>query len=297
MEFKIGSGLACLGIAVGIAQWLVPQDTLIYEIKFGIVLLAIFLFAAGALLLTHALYRFCKPPKPTNGQNERFQRLAAFLYASLPWYKRLFRRANPSPRRKQFEANESTELELDSFHNRRNIPLRIEFSNNDKFRHIGQTKGRGIVHQSQIQAYRVAIHNTTPNEIHGAQIFLNDIVPMPKELMGLGPIPLHITHEPPEANAITLAPQERRFVDVVSYLSRYWDPHILIHHTSPVAPKEIYADEDGYEIELLTKGNHIMPSRRRFKVCLIERHLNMTSLDQPDEEAFEEGFQSSQKNA
>ena len=221
---------------------------------------------------------------------DRHQHIANLLYGPTPWYKRLFLGKDSSPRRKQLESDRFTEREVDSFHNRRMIPLRIEFSNNDVFKHVAPPKGRGIVHESQPQTYRVAVYNTTAEEICGVQVLLNDISPRPQELMGHGPIPLHITHEAQSVHTINLAPQQRRFVDVVTFLNKFWDCHVYIQHTSSIAQKEIYIDEDGYEIELLAKGDKVPSSRRRFKICVIERQLYMKSLEQPEQEAFEEAF-------
>jgi hypothetical protein len=53
-EFRVGAAFACLGIAVGIGQWLAPPDTIAYEVKFALVVLAVLLFLAGAGLLIHA---------------------------------------------------------------------------------------------------------------------------------------------------------------------------------------------------------------------------------------------------
>jgi len=61
MEFKIGAALACVGIAVGIAQWLVPHDTISYEVRFALVVIALFFGFTGVGILIHAAYRYFAP--------------------------------------------------------------------------------------------------------------------------------------------------------------------------------------------------------------------------------------------
>jgi hypothetical protein len=55
MELWIGAGLACLGIAVGIGQWLIPPDKLVPKIRTGLIVLACVLALAGIVLLLYAL--------------------------------------------------------------------------------------------------------------------------------------------------------------------------------------------------------------------------------------------------
>ncbi|MGD9727111.1 MAG: hypothetical protein AB7R40_17885 [Nitrospiraceae bacterium] len=115
--------------------------------------------------------------------------------------------------------------------------------------------------------------------------------------MGHGPIPLHITHEAQGIHTVSLAPQQKRFIDVVVFLNKHWDCHAHIQHTSSAAQKEIYIDEDGYEIELLAKGDNVLSSHRRFRIYVRERQLYMKSLEQPSLEAFEEAFRDNCKEA
>ena len=57
MEFKIGAGLACMGIAVGLGQWLVPPDTINTQLRSGLVLVALAFFLIGVGFLLHAAWR------------------------------------------------------------------------------------------------------------------------------------------------------------------------------------------------------------------------------------------------
>jgi uncharacterized membrane protein len=187
------------------------------------------------------------------------------------------------------------EAKNERFHNRRTIPLRIEFLNNYEFKHIGKSTGIGLQQRHQ-QMYRVAIHNTTEKDIEGIQVWLTKIDPMPSELMGHIPLPLHVTHEQENVNTVRLSSKEKRLVDVVSFFDRFWQPNIQIHHTSTVAKQEIYQGDDSYEIELMAKGKDVSSSRRRFKIGVNGQDLFMESLDQPAEEAFREVFESESQN-
>ena len=55
MEFKIGAGLACLGIAVGLGQWLVPQEKLSSKVRTGLIVIAFILGIAGLGLIGYEL--------------------------------------------------------------------------------------------------------------------------------------------------------------------------------------------------------------------------------------------------
>jgi hypothetical protein len=181
------------------------------------------------------------------------------------------------------------ETVLDRFHNRRTIPLRIEFSDTSEFKHVGESTGHGL-QQGHWQSYRVAIRNNTDKDIEHAQVWLTQIDPMPSELMGNIPLPLHVTHESDNINATRLSANEKRLVDVVSFFDRFWHCNIKIHHTSTAVKTNVYQGDDGYEIELTANGKDVPSSRRRFKIGVNERELFMQSLDQSEEDAFQEGF-------
>lgn len=186
-----------------------------------------------------------------------------------------------------------TSEEIDNDHyqnNHRKGALKIEFSNDYTFKSIGPSEGHGL-QAGHWQTYRVRVRNTTEQAIVGVQVWLKSISPMPSELMGHGVLPLHITHESPGVNTVTLTSNEERFVDVVSFIDKFWNSHIRIEHTSSVANQEIYKGDDGYEIELVAKGNTVeYPFRRRFKIGVNGQDLYMRSLDQPAEEAMAEGY-------
>ncbi len=61
MEFKIGSGFACLGIGVAIGQWLIPPDQLAVEIRYILICVAFLLFVGGGYLILHSLWKHHKP--------------------------------------------------------------------------------------------------------------------------------------------------------------------------------------------------------------------------------------------
>ena len=224
--------------------------------------------------------------------------MAEKFWPKPPWYKRLFlknrRLAKPPP-------GAATRRTLNQsanwvYQNGRLAPLKIEFADNDHtFKHTGSRDGHGL-NAGCLQIYRVAVHNTTSNDIQEAQVWLTDITPVPPELRGQGALPLHFTHEAPGINTITLTRDEKRFVDVVSFIDKFWNPHIRIEHTSSVVRQEIYKGDDGYEIELVAKGNNVKPFHRRFKIGVNTKDLYMVSLDQPAEEAFQEGFNTESKN-
>lgn len=188
----------------------------------------------------------------------------------------------------------SEEIENERFHNRRKGSLKIEFSNDYSFKSIGPLEGHGIG-AGNLQTYRVAVHNTTEQDISGVQVWLENITPMPPELMGHGAIPLHITHEAQGVNVITLRAHEKRYVDVVSFFDKFWNCKIRIEHTSAVVEREVFVgvdggEDDGYNIELAAKRDKVERFSRRFEIGVRNRELYMVSLDQPAEEAFAEGF-------
>lgn len=53
-EFKVGSGLACVSVAVGLGQWLIPADTLGDEFRFVLIIVACILGFVGFGLIVHA---------------------------------------------------------------------------------------------------------------------------------------------------------------------------------------------------------------------------------------------------
>lgn len=57
MESRITVGLACIGIAVAIGQWLIAPDAISYEIRFAIVVAAIVLAIIGLRLLALVLWQ------------------------------------------------------------------------------------------------------------------------------------------------------------------------------------------------------------------------------------------------
>jgi hypothetical protein len=61
MEFKIGAGLACVGIAVGLGQWLIPPDRISYEVRFTFVAMALVFGLTGLAVLIHAAWRYLSP--------------------------------------------------------------------------------------------------------------------------------------------------------------------------------------------------------------------------------------------
>jgi hypothetical protein len=56
MEFRIGTGLACAGLAVAIGQWLIPPDKITHEMKFDLTVVASVLFLVGVSLLVHGFF-------------------------------------------------------------------------------------------------------------------------------------------------------------------------------------------------------------------------------------------------
>lgn len=56
MGFRIGTGLACVGLAVAIGQWLILADKIANEIKVGLTVFASVLFLVGVSLLVHGLF-------------------------------------------------------------------------------------------------------------------------------------------------------------------------------------------------------------------------------------------------
>lgn len=269
MEFKIGAGLACVGIAVGLGQWLIPPDTINSEVRLALVSIALAFGLSGTGVLLHAAWKYFV--------TDRGEKLA-----TIP--------LTPKPITKTSE-----ETENERFHNQRKGALKIEFTNDYSFKSIGPTEGHGL-DEGNLQKYRVEVHNTTGEDIGGVQVWLESITPMPPELMGHGGLPLHITHEAEGVSVITLRAHEKRGVDVVSFFDKFWQAHIRIHHTSAFAKQEIYNGEswndggEGYQVELVAKGDKVDPFSRRFKIGVKTRDLYMVSLDQPEAEAFAEGY-------
>lgn len=260
----MGVWLGCVAIAVAIGQWLIAPDAISYGVRFAIILAAIVFVVIGLGSPVLIVWQWLRDSiaKTLNTNN---------VMATTQIEKR-------------------DETELDRSHNRRTIPLRIEFSEDGSYKHVGRTEGYGI-NEGQWQKYTVAVRNTTNNEILDVQVWLTAIEPVPQEVVGYIPLPLHVTHAPPHVSTMTLTAQERRLVDVVSFFNKFWQPDILLEHTSPVAKRECYCSDDGYEIELMVKGTGVRPSKRRFQFGVEARNLFMRSLDQPGEEAMLEAFE------
>jgi hypothetical protein len=54
-EFKVGAGLACLGIAVALSQWLIHPDRIAYDVRFVLILIAVGFGLSGMGFIGHAL--------------------------------------------------------------------------------------------------------------------------------------------------------------------------------------------------------------------------------------------------
>ncbi len=264
MGSRITTGLACIGLAVAIGQWLIAPDAISYGVRFAIVMAAIVLFFIGMVLLGLVFW-------------QRFHGFTA-------------KHSNSNRVIITTQIKKGDETETDRFHNRRTLPLRIEFSEDGSYKHVGQTEGHGL-DEGEWQKYKVAVKNTTNNEIQDVQVWLTAIEPVPQEVAGYIPLPLHVTHAAPHVSTMALTEQERRLVDVVSFFDTFWQPYILLEHTSEVAKRECYQGDDGYEIELMVKGTGVRPSKRRFQIGVEARNLYMRSLDQPREEAMLEAFE------
>lgn len=264
MKSRITVGLTCVGIAIAIGQWLIAPDAISYGVRFVIVVAAIVFAIIGLGLLGLVFW----------------QQLHGFTA----------KHSNSTRVLTTAQIEKRDETEVDRFHNRRTLPLRIEFSEDGSYKHVGRTEGYGI-NEGQWQKYTVAVRNTTNNEIQDVQVWLTEINPVPQEVAGYIPLPLHITHASPHVHTMTLTAQERRLVDVVSFFNKFWQPDILLEHTSPAAKRECYCDEAGYEIELTVKGTGARPSKRRFRIRVEARNLFMSSLEQPGEEAMLEAFE------
>lgn len=256
--------LACVAIAVAIGQWLIVPDAISYGVRFAIVLAAIVLAVIGLgspVLIV-------------------WQRFRDFTAKTL----------TPNRTIATVQMEKRDETELDRSHNRRTLPLRIEFSEDGSYKHVGLTEGHGL-NEGQWQKYTVAVRNTTNNEIQDVQVWLTAIEPLPHEVAGYIPLPLHVTHASADVSTMTLTAQERRLIDVVSFFNKFWQPDILLEHTSEVAKRECYCVDEGYELELMVKGAGVRPSKRRFQIRVEARNLLMSSLEQPEEEAMMEAFE------
>ena len=187
--------------------------------------------------------------------------------------------------------NASDDTENTQFHNKRNGSLKIEFSNDQNFKSIGEEEGHGP-RLGRLHSYRIAVRNTTSKDIDDAQVWLENITPMPSEFNGHGGLPLHVTHEAEWISSVTLRPSENRRIDVVSFFDRFWNHRILIEHTASSISKEIHEGDEGYEIELVAKGRKVAPFHRKFKIGVKDKDLYMMSLDQSEEEAMEEEYRS-----
>ncbi|MCI0426916.1 MAG: hypothetical protein L0Z46_02725 [Nitrospiraceae bacterium] len=70
MELWIGAGLACLGIAVAIGQWVIPPDKISPKIRTGLIALAFALALTGSGLLAYALLHRVEPVTTVESRNE-----------------------------------------------------------------------------------------------------------------------------------------------------------------------------------------------------------------------------------
>lgn len=68
MEFWIGAGLACMGLAVGLGQWLVPADKLGPKTRSGLISLAVVLALVGVCLIAYAVLQDKQPTLTAVGE-------------------------------------------------------------------------------------------------------------------------------------------------------------------------------------------------------------------------------------
>jgi hypothetical protein len=69
MELWVGAGLACMGLAVGIGQWLVPPDKLGSKTRFGLTSLAVVLALVGVCLIAYAVFQSKQTPIITDAKS------------------------------------------------------------------------------------------------------------------------------------------------------------------------------------------------------------------------------------
>lgn len=75
MELWIGAGLACVGIAVGLGQWLIPPEVISLKIKAGLIIFACSLAVIGVGLIVYAVIPhnqipMANPPKQDQSRSQ-----------------------------------------------------------------------------------------------------------------------------------------------------------------------------------------------------------------------------------
>ena len=89
MQFRSIVGLTLIGAALAIGQWMIPPDTVVYEVRFAVVLMAIAMFLTGSGLIIHAWYRYHWPAKRQT-YDDHIKGLARHLYVPPSRIKRLW---------------------------------------------------------------------------------------------------------------------------------------------------------------------------------------------------------------
>lgn len=181
MEFKIGTGLACVAIAVAIGQWLIPPNTISYDVRFFIVIGAPVLFIVGVGLLGHATWQWYRAPhKVTPAQDL------------------------PAP------AQNSTEL------GEKSVQLTVEYDEGRGSFYQESPIHRPGLGKGVLQLYRIRVRSFLP--VNEVQVKAQRIIPGQQNLHGL---PCHLQrmndNVQPFSRSTVFPKGQEEYFDIVGY--------------------------------------------------------------------------------
>lgn len=181
MEFKIGTGLACVAIAVAIGQWLIPPNTISYDVRFFIVIGAPALFIVGVGLLGHATWQWYRAPHEVMPSQD----------LSAP-------------------AQNSTELEEKS------VQLTVEYDEGRGSFYQESPIHRPGLGKGILQLYRIRVRSLLP--VNDVQVKVQSVIPEQRDLHGL---PCHVQrmndNVQPFSRSTTFTKGQEEYFDIAGY--------------------------------------------------------------------------------
>jgi len=181
MEFKIGTGLACVGIAVAIGQWLIPPDTVSYDVRFVIVIFALVLFIAGLGLWVHATWHWWRAPHELTPRHDLI-----------------------------VPAQNATDLAHKS------VRLTVEYDEGQGSFYQESPIHRPGLGRGVLQLYRLRVRSLLP--VNDVQVKAQRVIPEQQDLLGL---PCHLQrmndNVQPSSRSTTFTKGQEEYFDIAGY--------------------------------------------------------------------------------
>lgn len=135
--------------------------------------------------------------------------------------------------------------------------LKIKCDNTgNAFLHIGAADGVAM-NEGRKQTIRLKVANEGEQEIYNVDLQLLDIQPLPNELRGKLPLPLHFTDYHDDIGRLnSLKKTEERLVDLFSFFTSRWNCNMVVEEAVAEANR-VKIITDVYYVTVKTTGNSL----------------------------------------